>query len=91
MFRPEEYFAHMNTCPQCGAAVPEKKAFCDECAKTMMPPPPKTQRSAKKTATTVLTQRSKAKGKGRSTKDAAKKRPGVLSLYWQKRKRTDEE
>ncbi|PYS88907.1 MAG: hypothetical protein DMF64_19170 [Acidobacteria bacterium] len=87
----KEYFARMKTCPQCGASVSEKKAFCAECGGTIMPSPAKARRQqAAKGATTVLTQSSKRKRKQRDEAKSAK-RPGVLTIYWKKRKRTDEE
>ncbi|HEX8068618.1 MAG TPA: zinc-ribbon domain-containing protein [Pyrinomonadaceae bacterium] len=81
----------MKTCPQCGASVSEKKAFCQECGATMLPSPPKAKpRAAKGATTTMPTQPAKRKRK-QADAAAAAKRAGVLSIYWKKRKRTDEE
>ena len=70
--------------------MPEQKAFCAECGGTMTPRKVQPQ-PAKKAATTVLTQRSLARRKQRPSKAEAAQRPGALTIYWNKRKRMDEE
>jgi hypothetical protein len=83
----------MKTCPQCGASVPEKKAFCIECGGTMKPPRAKTKKpSSEATATTILPGNRKA-GSGQQQQGdepESSRPPRALSIYWKKRKRMDE-